>query len=54
MKERSSDAGNVSTKQLPRIVSLNTNEKYMKIRSTNAGNVKTGQLQMVISLDTSK
>jgi hypothetical protein len=47
MKERSSPAGNVTTKQLQRIVSLNTKERYMKERSIHAGNVTIRQLHMV-------
>jgi hypothetical protein len=55
MKE-STHVGNVISKQLPRVASLNTSEQYMKERSnqTDAGNVTTRQPHMVISINTSK
>ena len=54
MKERSSHAENATTRQLERVVSLNTSKQYMKERSINAGNVTTRQLQRVVSLNTSE
>jgi hypothetical protein len=54
MKERSIHAGNVTIRQLQRVVSLNTSKLYMKERSTHAGNVTIRQLQRVISLNTNK
>ena len=52
--ERSSHAGNVTTKQLQRVVSINTNKQYMKERSTHAENVNTKQLERVVLRNTSK
>jgi hypothetical protein len=54
MKERSTHAGNVTTRHLQRVILLDTNKRYMKERSTHAGNVTTRQLQLVVSLDTNK
>ena len=54
MKERSTHAGNVTTRQLQSLISLDTSKRYMRERNTHAGNVITRQLQRVISLDTSK
>jgi hypothetical protein len=39
MKERSSHAGNVTNRQLQRVVSLNTSNLYMKKRIIDARNV---------------
>jgi hypothetical protein len=47
MEERSTHAGNVITKQLQRVVSVNNSEQYMKERSAHAGNVTTRQLKRV-------
>ena len=52
MKERGSHAGNVTTRQLQRVISLNSSELYMKKRSIHA--VNTRQMIRVISLDTSE
>ena len=54
MKERSIHAGNVATKILQRVISVNTNKRYMKERSTYAENVTTRLLQRVILPGTSK
>jgi hypothetical protein len=48
MRERNTHAGNVTTRQLQRVISLNTIKPYMKERSTHAGNVTTRQLQKAI------
>jgi hypothetical protein len=49
MKERT--AGNVTTRQLQRVISLNISKPNMKERSSHAGNAATRQLQRVISLN---
>ena len=54
MKERSTHAGNVTTRLLQKVVSLNTSKLYMKEKSTHAGNVTTRLLQRVIFLNTNK
>ena len=54
MKERGSHAGNVTTRHLQRVISLNSSELYMKERSIHAVNVNTRQMIRVISLDTSE
>ena len=51
MNEISTHAGNVTTRQLEKVVSLNTSSQYMKAISTNAVNVTTMQLKRVISLN---
>jgi hypothetical protein len=54
MKERCTHAGNVTTKQLHRVVSLNASEQFTKERSTHASNVTTRLPERVISLNTSE
>jgi hypothetical protein len=48
MKERRINAGNVTTRQLQRAVSLNTSKQYIKERGIHAWIVTTRQLQKAI------
>ena len=45
MKERGSHAGNVTTRQLQRVISLNSSELYMKERSIHAVKHPCGEYQ---------
>ena len=47
-------ARNVNTRQLQRVLSLDTSKPYMRARSTHVGNVTTLQIEGVVSLNTSK
>ena len=53
MKERNAHAGNATTRQLQRVILINTSVQYMKERSIHAGHVTTRQLQREVLLNTS-
>ena len=44
----------ITSRQLQRVILLDTSEQYMLERSISAGNVTTRQLKKLVSLDTSK